>query len=108
MRNADALAVNVLQRFEARAGRLRRRQIGHQRKARDVAALARDYRHRALARKIEQAASEGGHADIDIARCSRNGDWLRRIEELQFNIESGFAEIAAVGGDEDIAGRGKP
>ena len=50
----------------------------------------------ALARQIEEAAGEGGDAEIHVAGHGGQRDGLRRFEILQGDVEPLFAKIAAL------------
>ena len=72
-----------------------------------LATLCADDAQRALAGKIVEGRSQSGHADVDVAGDGRDRDRLRRVEEMQIEIDSLGGEIATLGGDKDRARGGE-
>src|SRR6266446_103992 len=94
LRDRDAFSREILRRLQTRGIGIIAGEIADQRIARPLAAHAADHLQRALAGEVIEPRGEGGYPKIDIARGGRNRDRLRRIEEFQFDIESGLAEVA--------------
>ncbi len=108
LRHRDALAREILWRLQAGGIGVVAGEIADQGIAGLLAAHAADHLQRALAGEIVETGGERGDAEIDIARGGRHRDRLRRVEEFQFDIEPGFAEIALVLRDEHRRRRRQP